>query len=116
MLWKCTHMSMRQQGDRRAVWSLLAIILFLAGVAYIEELVPELETQTQDEQALAGFCNALKTDEAVIETPPVPIFNLPIMDVASGVARWLNLVRQAHGVYVHPPSLPLYQRLLTYRI
>jgi len=70
---------------------LLGVVLFLGGVAFVEQLAPELETQTQDEQALAEFSYALKTDRAVIGSGP-----------ALGVGPFVSVLNDSFGV----PALP----------
>jgi len=103
----------QQKSCRVAIWSILAMLLFLTGVAYVEQLLPELETQTQDEQALGELVYALKTDGVATESLPVPELTFILPDHSSGAF----LPRQIGGVRLaKPPVLDLYQRLSTYRI
>jgi hypothetical protein len=106
-----------QDSCRVGTWSILAILLFLVGVAYVEQLFPELETQTQDEQALVELVYALKKDQGIIEFPQTPAITFIILPDTFGAHLGLNLLPQTGGGrLIKPPVLDLYQRLSTYRI
>ena len=102
-----------------SVWGLLGVVLFLGGVAFVEQLAPELETQTQDEQALAEFSYALKTDQAVIGSEPAlgvgPFVS--VLNDSFGVPLCPRTLRSERGFsHFKPSSLRLHQRFSIYRI
>ena len=100
-----------------SLWGFLAVVLFLSGVAFVEQLAPELETQTQDEQALAQFSSALKTDGATLESVPTSVFSPLVPEESSGVPRCQSALRQDRvDAHFPSPSLRLHQRLSIYRI
>lgn len=96
-------------------WGLLAVWLFLGGVAFAEELQLWDETSTQDEAALAELADALIPDRAPSEdliiheatgSLPPPIFD----NSSSGMVPRDSALM--HG----SPSLRTHQRVLVYRI
>lgn len=100
-----------------AIVGLLAIWLLLGGVALMEQLTPAIETSTQDEEALAGISNALKSDLATCGTVPAAssahmLFDAsPVFGLSTGPQTERNGLSRFDS-----SSLRLHQRLSTYRI
>jgi len=68
---------MHQQSMRVIAWSILGCLLFLAGVGYVEQVVPQLETETYDENALEKLASlSLIESQPKINSSPVCLLSL----------------------------------------
>ena len=104
-------------GRALSIWGFLAVVLFLGGVAFVEQLAPELETNMQDEQALAEFSYALKTDRVVIGSVSDLASVHSVSDVSASFPICHSPLRQERErSHFKPSTLRLHQKLSIYRI
>ena len=93
---------------------LLVIWLFLGSLALLEQLVPTMETSTQDEHALMRLVDALKPDVSPCLNAHAASFIPVVIDMPCAITR--SDCQNGSVLPLALPSLRLHQSLSIYRI